>query len=539
VGTLRSLGVASGGTALILLAENVIYAILGAIPGVLLYVAIRPGMMESVVVVSGDVTLDTPDLSAGLVICVFLGAILIECLIPLKSILKALHVSIRDIIFDNRDTEYKYTKGSLIRGLVLMGIGVAALFGKSITFASISLVALVVALAFLYPHILKWVMGWVERLAEKRERAKIALAAREAMSRKSTVASGVLCATSAAMCIIIYIIAASLNSTLSTDVYSCDVVVTCSDASKYYSFVPFLEGVTGTENLYETLSTVYIGDVEKEKNTQVFGYPEGGFQYYHGLFEMPEKVEKGTILVEKDWAKKNGYDIGDPLHLIFDPKGVFPIAKDYVIAGYFKIDTYEGFKNNFVISESDYIDIFHDFPGRLLVGAEDPEKARDAIKTYAVGHVSEVQTRQEILDQNAKDNAQSGRILKIVILVAMGMTFIGMSSNQIIGFEGRKKECAVMISTSMTKQTLSGILFREMLLSSFTAVSAGTLVGVLLVGVIKKAADYSECILIPIEMKAQPVIALWILMTLVFAGSVLFPIRNMRKMKLSEQIKYE
>ena len=53
----------------------------------------------------------------ALVIGVILGAVLIECLIPLKAILKALKTSIRDIIFDNRDTEYKYSKTTLVMGI--------------------------------------------------------------------------------------------------------------------------------------------------------------------------------------------------------------------------------------------------------------------------------------------------------------------------------------------------------------------------------------------------------------------------------------
>ena len=48
-----------------------------------------------------------------------------------------------------------------------------------------------------------------------------------------------------------------------------------------------------------------------------------------------------------------------------------------------------------------------------------------------------------------------------IIVISVGITLIGMASNQLIGFEGRKKECAVMLSTAMGKGTLSGILFRE------------------------------------------------------------------------------
>ena len=119
------------------------------------------------------------------------------------------------------------------------------------------------------------------------------------------------------------------------------------------------------------------------------------------------------------------------------------------------------------------------------------------------------------------------------------MTCIGMVTNQLIGFEGRKKECAVMISTSMSKKTLSGVLLREMLITSVTSVTSGTLIGLILTLVIKRAVENSESVMLYFNINPLAVILVYIAMVAIFTLTVLFPIKNLRKMKLSEQLKYE
>ena len=160
-----------------------------------------------------EVEFDIPEVSVALIATVIISAVLIECLIPLKAVLKALNTSIRDIIFDNRDTEYKFSKSGTFTGIVMCVIAILSLiFGKTLFGAGLCLITSVIALALLFPRLLKLVTGLLSRISEKRENGKMYLASGEAMSRKSTVGSGVLCATSAAMCILIYVGTCSVSS---------------------------------------------------------------------------------------------------------------------------------------------------------------------------------------------------------------------------------------------------------------------------------------------------------------------------------------
>ena len=543
IGTLRSLGMSSARTARILLLENTLYAVLGSVPAVIIYGLLRVPLLDAIGGVSREGSSfksTVPPMSVFVVIGVILGAIVIECLIPLKAILKALKTSIRDIIFDNRDTAYKFSKTGLVIGLVFVaGAIVSAFFSKQIYAVIICLLCSVTSLALLFPWILKGVTVLVKTLADKRENAKWSLAAVEAVSRKSTVGSGVLCVTAAAMSVIVFSFVQSALISFSELEYSSDVIVSCTDKMPAYSFVDDLKGVTEKEVVYSISYTMQLNDIVQQYSDAgtFYALPEGGFKYYNAFKELPGTIEDGSILVEMKYAEKNGINVGDTIKITYGPKSVLPIIREYKVASLFETESLSN-TGCFIISERDYKEIFRDRPGYLLIMCEDPDYVADTISTYAVGSYDEVMTLEEMIADKEEGEAELRAVMIAIILVAVGMTFTGMVSNQLIGFEGRKKECAVMLSTAMDKSRLSGLLFREMLITALTASSLGTVVGVLMVAVINNATSNLE---MDMDVATNPVMTLlfFVFLVAVFAGTVLFPIRHLKKMKIAEQIKYE
>ena len=204
IGTLRSLGMSTSRTGRILLLENVLYALLGSIPATLLYALVRNPLLSFMFNGTDSeghaVQFDIPAFPVGLVIGVILGAVLIECLIPLRAILKALKTSIRDIIFDNRDTAYRFSRATLVIGIICLVTAVVTFFFRTnMILAILCMLTSVAALAALFPWILKFITALIKKISDKLDRPSMALASVEAISRKSTVGSGVLCATAAAI----------------------------------------------------------------------------------------------------------------------------------------------------------------------------------------------------------------------------------------------------------------------------------------------------------------------------------------------------
>ena len=544
IGTLRSLGMSAARTGRILLLENVLYALMGSVPAVVIYSFLRIALLG---IFAGGTTssgvnynIGIPPLSIPLVICVILGAIAVECLIPLKAILKALKTSVRDIIFDNRDTAYRFSRFSLITGLITLAVAVISFFfRKSLPGAIVCLLFSVTALAFLFPWVLKGVTGLIRKLADKSENAQWSFASVEAISRKSTVGSGVLCVTAAAMSVIIFAFAQSTTDSVNDINYTSDVTVTCNSSLKSYSFIEKLDGVTDTEIIYSQYGFVEVNDSgTKDEYVGFFVMPEGGFKYYDYFSNLPENVEEGYVLVNEKYAASHGYNVGDVVKITYDPKGVFPIEREYKIASFVEEKSYEGYAA-FILSYKDYYEIYRDKPGQYLIKCDDPDYVAQMIRTYAVGAYSKVQTMEEMIAENKEASSKLAAVMTAVIIIAVGMTFIGMASNQLIGFEGRKKECAVLLSTAMGKGKLSGILFKEMLITAITASGLGTLAGIFLTGVINASTASSEFANMNVTIDPVKTLLFFIALVIAFTITVLFPIKNLRKMKIAEQIKYE
>ena len=96
-----------------------------------------------------------------------------------------------------------------------------------------------------------------------------------------------------------------------------------------------------------------------------------------------------------------------------------------------------------------------------------------------------------------------------------------------------------MLSTAMSRETLISILFRESLLTAVISGTLGLLTGSLLVMVIKDALSNSSTLFFNIVYNPLYTLLLWLGMIAVFALTAFFPIRSLKKMKISEQIKCE
>ena len=542
IGTLRSLGMSTSRTGRILLLENVLYALLGSIPATLLYALIRNPLLSFMFNGTDSegnaVQFDIPAFPVGLVIGVILGAVLIECLIPLRAILKALKTSIRDIIFDNRDTAYRFSRATLVIGIICLVTAVVTFFFRTnMILAILCMLTSVAALAALFPWILKFITALIKKISDKLDRPSMALASVEAISRKSTVGSGVLCATAAAMCVIVYAVSGAMSDNINDIPYDCDVILTASEKDTYYSFIDHMDNVTDTEMVYMTMTEYKLND-EKISIGNFFAMPDDGFRYFTGFSDLPDKVEPGTIVLDKKYANRKGIKEGDTITLTFNPEGVVPIDRKFTVAKITSVSASTGM-DTFLMNEDEYKVLCYGSPAWILIKTTDPEGTKAALETYAKGSYSKVETISEYIADQKQQNSQQLAVIAAIIIIALGMTAIGMISNQLLGFEGRKKECAVMLSTAMGKGKLSGILFKEVLITSVTASGIGTLVGLLMINVIEKAMASTQSISMTFDVNPLTVFLFFIAMTVVFTGTVLFPIRNLRKMKISEQIKYE
>ena len=543
IGTLRSLGMNNLRTAGILLLENVFYGLIGSLPAVLVYTLIREpllsGMFNATDSEGNTIATSVHPLSMLVVFGVVAGCILAECLLPLKAVITAMRTPIRDIIFDNRDTAYVLKRRSVVTGCIFLAASVTLwMFHDNIYCMVAFVVTTVLALALLMPVILILISKVLQKLFAKTDNMPWELASREMSARKSTIGSGVLCATSAAICITLISVAAGAMNTFVMPEVGWDAQISISFDKDYLKYVETLDGVTDHEYWYSSCVEVGVNG-KVSQSTELVGMADGGFRMTHDFSGLPSSIEDGYMAVDSVYARKHNVKVGDTITITVDPKGVFPVEREFTVCTIF--DVTGGYLNEteFVISLDDYIRLYGDTPSYLYVQCDNPEEIVATVRKYSNMYSGyNTMTREEYIAMESEDTSPLVIGMAVIIAIGVGMTCIGTASNQVIGFEGRKRECAVMLSTSVNKRKLSGVLLKEVLLASFFSSVLGTVAGVALVNAIMALFEEMGD---PMMVSVSPVLNILFMLglALVFTLTVLFPIGTLRKMNISEQLKYE
>ena len=542
VGTFRSLGLSNRFTTIFLLAESVFYGLVGGICGCVLYGIVRGFIYSGIVQVdsgSMNISLDYGTVSIFSYLLVILLAVLVECACSIREVIAAAKTSIRDIIFDNKDTKYRENKTSYVIGAVLLLTAILlTIFSKSVAAMLVAFAAYILALSLLFPILLKTSSRIFARFFEKREKPVLMLASMETFARKSTVGSTSLCVTTAALVIVLIIFAESLSSIYDIHSYDCDLHVITNRDQKVamFSYIDGLPGVTETELVYVVNRDVTVGALEEDIN--VVGMPEEGLRMYTGIKNLPDLVEEGSFYMDQALAEKAGVQVGDQVSIIFDADSFLPTTKEMRLAGY--IDSYEldTTSKTILISKDLYVDIFHDYPGEILIRCEDPEQTKAQIEKYSGMLIYMVESNEEYIAgwMEKKDNLRG--LIMFVILLGVLLTVIGMVSNQLIGFDGRRRECAVLLSTAMNVQELSKMFIVESMLAAGTALVSALPVALLGFIPFQRVMEDSAG-----SMRISYNILLYVgflgLLFVVFTLVSIFPVVKLYKMKIASQLKYE
>ena len=130
--------------------------------------------------------------------------------------------------------------------------------------------------------------------------------------------------------------------------------------------------------------TEYQLNDEKVSIGQFFAMPDGGFRYFNGFDDLPEKIDSGTIIVDKKYANRKGINEGDTITITFNPEGVVPVDKEFTVGKVITSGSGNGI-DNFILNEADYKVYCYPEPAWILIKTSDPEGTKAALETYAKG----------------------------------------------------------------------------------------------------------------------------------------------------------
>ena len=563
VGTLRSLGVSPNATALIVLFENALYGLIGGVLGSTLYVLTRDPIFNNVFSLNSgsdiELEMNLGNVSVIAWIGVIIGAVVIECLCPIKELLKATRTSIRDLIFDNKDTDYKYTKKTLAASILFAVLGIAGLVmvltktmeGLAVVFLTI--VLLVAALFLGYPFILRRISKMLEKHFVKKDCPVAAFACVQARTKKASVGISRLFVMAVAMGLVLFVLSTSYVNFCDRPEADADVVVTgLSEEGKAFEYFNDIEGVTEVEFMNYNWGTKFIiGDDDikaaetansKEMrdlyHTAILFGTEGDFKLFNAIKGLPETIGDDEIYMDKAIAKKLGYTVGDEIPMIMGANGEKALNKTMKLAGYCDSIKFAAGAAVYVVSLDNYNAIFEDHPTSAYLRCEDPKGVVDTIKERSGCMINSVLTMDDYMEEVKAQNAGMSTLLYMLIGMGVILTFVAVVSNQTIGFSGRRRECAVLVSTAMSRGKLKKAFFTESLISSIVALVVAIPFAAVVAGLFQKALEMIE-MNFGLSIDLLPTMAFIFGLFVLFVSTVLMPIKHIRKMKIAEQLKYE
>lgn len=544
VGTFRSLGLSSAFTTKILLLENALYGALGGALGALIYAGVRRSIYTSVLSVSASteltVTVTVPEMSVLSMMVVVLFAVGLMCACPLKEIIKTSRMPIRDIIFDNKDTEYKLNKINLYVGICGIVIAAICMVLKGQVVLQIVAFALsIVSVAMVFPFVLKFMSNIFAKIFDKANMPVAYMAANSVATKKSTVGSSVLAFTVSVLAIMIFIFVATAGSLYDLEAYDCDVIVTAGyevEAIKF-GYIDTLKEAKEVEQIFGFSSeAVRINGSKLDAN--VFGLNPGGYRLFNGIENAPESISDEEFYIDKNLADRNGIKVGDMVEIEFASENFFPITKTLKLAGYIDSFRYDTVGTSILISKNLYCGIYNDAVDTILIKCDNPEEMKQLIESHSSGYIEEVKTLEEYRAYWEEKKVGARALLIGIIIIGVGLTLTGIISNQLIGFEGRKRECAVLLSTAMTREKLSKLFVLESFIASgvslLLALPVSLVAFVPFTNVLRVLAGGFR-----VEYHVGQYLIFIVILWIIFTGVALFPVKELRKMNIAAQLKYE
>ena len=198
-------------------------------------------------------------------------------------------------------------------------------------------------------------------------------------------------------------------------------------------------------------------------------------------------------------------------------------------------------RNAIVVNYDHYIEEIYKIPAQVYLTIKDGtniEELREEINNVLKERGLYIQTAEEYVDEQEESVGQVLSLFYIVIGLAVALSFVGIVNNQIIGFVQRRKEIAVLYSTSMSKGQLRRMLFFETffsnLIASLIAVVASIITTGMLESVMKGMYLYVDIVYNPKLMLLYVGI-----MFAVLLFTLISPMRKIKKMNVVNEIKYE
>jgi putative ABC transport system permease protein len=540
VGTFRSVGASKRKMNFILILENAVFGLFGAVIGIGLGILVR-NPMSDLFISAGDafeylnVKLEYKVSYVIISICFAVG---LQVLITLSSILKASRRSIKDNIFNTLSTRARISKKKTILGIILLSVSIVIYF-VNIRYQFLpSILAIIFALAgavYILPILTKYLAELFALIFGKLFGGAAGLGMKNISSSKTIRSSITLIAVGLSLILMVYGATTSLNKMFETDDINYDIRITgLIDPASEYQYIDGLEGIDHIQfDYYYFLNGKMNG---KDKTFAVVGTS----RYHSGLngdTELLENLKDDEILVDDYYAFKNRLEIGEDVTLeseFFNSK-----VKTYRIAGFIDATNFNSLRNVFIITEEEYYKELGKIPSIIEVYTnQDIKQTKEMLIKKLAGTGASVETLDEYIARQKQSNQSILNMVSVILGLSIILAVFGLINNQMIGFIQRKREYAVLYSVSMSRSQLRKMIFCE---SLGTFLAGGTIGFILSQWLIRLLYGVLMSIGMgyPLALKFSSMLQVGGIVLIILLITTISPVRKISRLNIVNELKYE
>lgn len=543
IGTFRSIGSSKNKMNMLLILENSIYGLIGGILGSIISLLINK---FSIKLLLGGTSIDTNMPIKNLIFGIIF-TIILEVLMSLGAIIKSNRYSIKEIMFENKNTKSKLNLVASILSILLIVISILLYLFTGDTNVIIDLLGIImfwIGIAYFIPLLMLILSKIICFIAKKLNLGSLLMAGKNLGYNKLLVSSTRLVVISTAIMLVIINVSSTFNKMLdsfSIQFGGYDIFI--SDVSKNYNEYDKLNELYNIEKVDYIFMNSNEGNVTYNDNKKFDTEPMilGMSHSRADIEELNYKIKdlkNNEALFDEIFLKNNNLNIGDKikLHIKDTDKYIDLVIKGTVNSFYQSIQ-----REIIVINETVFKDKISNSPYEIMIGVKDKEVLNDTIENIERELKDPditIMTVNGFVEMQRKNINTIMSLFYIIISLALLLSFVGIINNQLISFMERTKEFAVLNSICMSKKQLNKMLLIENITSNLVACITGFIVSIISVILMGRVMNGIKMYInLGFNYKIGLII-IGIIFTILLI-TVIVPIRKLKKINIVESIKYE
>ncbi|MBR1377035.1 MAG: ABC transporter permease [Bacilli bacterium] len=542
IGTFRSVGASKFKMNLLLVLENSVYGLLGGSFGALVSILINNFAASMLTGTTIKSTVPFNNLVLGIVF-----TIILEILMSLASIIKSNKYSIKEIMFEGKNSKAGFNIKESIISFICIIVSLVIYFVISDTntvLSALSLIMFWVGIAYFIPTMMLILSKIICSIAKKINSGSLLMAGKNLGFNKLLISSTRLVVISTSIMLVIINISISFNSMIdSYKVQFSGYDGTIRDVSKKYYEYDLLKNIDNVKSIEYNFMYSYDNDVTYNDGKTLDAGPMflGMNKSAPSIVELDYKIKDlkdDECLFDRILLKNNNLKVGDTVDFYLKSQDKHIKVK---IVG--TVDSYymSAQREIVVITDNTFRENITEVPFSIEFTVNDSSKVRDTIELMERKLKDPditIWTIDDFCNLQRKNINSFMSLFYIIISLALILSFVGIINNQLISFMERTKEIAVLNSICMSKSQLRRMLVIENITSNIVACTFGFIVSIMSLRYMNKLM-YGIKMYTDVQYQYNVGLIIMGIVLIVLLSTVIVPIKKMKKINVVEAIKYE